>query len=234
MIAIDIDGVIADSDPWLVKEIEYRSGIKLKFNKPRVYDFFINTNINVFDGIRYINDAIIKYKDDIKVYDYINTCKALQLIESKEGCVNFVTARATGRVAEATHWWIYKHFGELVYNIHSLDYNADKLKWMYNNNAYAIIEDRLKTVNIVSSLYDSYLINREWNINRYNNPRVKRFTNLLQAVEFYFNKNTEGCMINKKEKQQNIPKQCKQCKKDYCPLHCINYKEYKLWENRSI
>ena len=187
MIVIDIDGVIADSEPWLVKEIEYRSGTKLKFNKPRIYDFFDNNSIGIKDGIQYINDALIKYKNDINVYNRIRTIIALRTIELKEGRVNFVTARANGDVAKATHWWLEKHFGGLVYNLHSLDYNADKFKWMYYNDAYAIVEDRLKTVNEIPSCYKPYLVNREWNIERETKPHVKRVRDLLQAVEDYFN-----------------------------------------------
>lgn len=187
MIVIDIDGVIADSEPWLVKEIEDRSGIELEFNIPRVYDFFVNNDVNTKDGIQYINDAIVKYKDDIKVYNRIRTIIALRMIQYREGRVNFVTARANDEVAESTHWWLYKHFGELLYNLHSLDYNADKFKWMYHNDAYAIVEDRLKTVNEIPPCYKTYLVNREWNIGRDTKHHVKRVRDLLQAVEDYFN-----------------------------------------------
>ena len=186
MIIVDIDGVVADSEPWLVKEIEERSGVKLRFDNPRTFDFLVNTNIDLKDGLRYIDDALIKYKDDITVHNHIRTTIALRMIQAREGSVNFVTARHNGEVAESTHYWLDKNFKGITYNLHSLGVSANKFRWMYDNNAYAIVDDRLKTANDIPSCYKSYLVEREWNIGRHTEPHVKRVRDLLSAVQDYF------------------------------------------------
>lgn len=187
MIAIDIDGVIAESDPWLRKEIEERTGITLKFNSPRTYNF--GTNIKDSDCKDYIKDALIKYKDCIAVYDRINTIKALSKLQKKYGVIHFVTARENGAVSESTHYWLKRNFGTgLCYNLHSLGEHADKHLWMWKNDINIIIEDRLKTVNAIEPPHMvPYLINREWNIGRFTKDHVIRVNSLLEAVDHHLN-----------------------------------------------
>lgn len=188
MIVVDIDGVVADSEFWLVQEIEERSGVTLSKKIPRKYNFLIDTGITSKDGLRYIDDALVKYKDDITICDDNERIMvALRMIQYKEGIVNFLTARSKGRVETATHYWLRKNFPSLNYNLYSLGENANKGKWMYNNSAKAIVDDRLKTVNTIPPQYETYLIKREWNKGRYINPNVIAVNDLLTAVKDYYN-----------------------------------------------
>ena len=187
MIAIDIDGVVAKSACWMEKEIEERSGIKLVYSNPRKYNFVENVDIDPKDCMRYFQDAMVKYKDDISPHDYERTKKALEKIEYMEGEVIFLSARGGEEVIEATYYWLEKHFPGLFYNLYCFGHGLNKKMWMYDNNFDAIVEDRLKTVNEVASSYtNTYLVNREWNIGRETNEYVKRVSDLYEAVEDYY------------------------------------------------
>ena len=186
---IDIDGVVADSGYWMEKEIEERSGIKLIHSNPRTYNFVENVDIKMKDCLRYIDDSLVKYKDDILPFDYERTKKALKEIEYMDGSVTFVSARSGDEVIDATHYWFQKHFPGLVYDLHCLGHDVNKNEWMISNYFDAIVEDRLKTANSTSSPYiKTYLVNRAWNIERYTNFYVKRVLDLCEAVDDYYSK----------------------------------------------
>ena len=186
MIAIDIDGVIANTEPWLRKEIEERAGIELEFENPRTFRFGIN--IEDSDCNEYINDALIKYKDDIHVHDMVRTNYALRMLDYKYGIVYFITARPNGDVAKATNYWIKKKFPWLNFESFFLGECADKKEWMRERGFHTIIEDRLKTANEVC--FDdgnTFLINRAWNKGRKTESHVIRVNDLLEAVDICTN-----------------------------------------------
>ena len=185
MIAIDIDGVVCNSEPWLVKELEEGIGRKLMYTSPRTFQF--DAEISDQDLNKFINGALVKYKDEIEPHDYIRTKMALLMIEYEEGEVHFVTARSNGPVKRATKFWIDKYFRGLRYTVHSLGQYANKKEWMYKHGADALVDDRLYTANYVSSPYTStYLVERDWNKGRNTNSHVIRVRDLHTAVEEYF------------------------------------------------
>ena len=186
MIVLDIDGVVSNSEPWLVKEIEERIGRPLKYEHPRRFQFDMDLTDEELG--EYIKDALIKYKDNIHPHDYTRTMMALLLIEYEYGTVNFVTARPNGKVHDATVYWLDKHFPLLNYRLHSLGEFANKADWMYDNEATAIVEDRFKTANEVASPHTTtYLVDRIWNRGRVSSEHVKRVVDLHSAIEHYFN-----------------------------------------------
>ena len=186
MIAIDIDGVICDSEPWLVIEIENAIGRSLRYASPRTFRF--DAYISDSELVEHIDNALVKHKDVILPHDRVRTHMALNYIEYREGYVHFVTARSNGKVREATIFWLNKYFGNLDYVLHSLGDNGNKKMWMFENDADALVEDRFYTANSVGSPYTAtYLVNREWNRGRIASHYVKRVIDLHSAVEHYYN-----------------------------------------------
>ena len=185
MIVIDIDGVIADSDRWLIKEIEERSGKRVVHKKPREFTYGID--IPSPDLNFWIDYALIKYKDEIKPFDYNRTFIGLTMLEKAEGTVNFLSARSCGTVEKATRYWIDKYFEGLEYNLHLIGSEKPKIKWMHENRFDTIIEDRLKTANEIFFATGGYtfLVNQEWNERRHTEEHVTRVDSFYDAVEIY-------------------------------------------------
>jgi len=182
-IVIDIDGVVADSEKYLVKHIEKSSGKKLTFTNPRTFQF--SADIPTEDLVRYIEEAIILYKEVIKPCDPASTYIALLILEKKFGVVNFLSARSS-KTEEATRWWLDKNFPKLNYNLMNLGEDKRKVDWMRETGFDTIVEDRFKTANECD--FDNgytFLINQPWNAGRREWGHVNRVNNLYQAVEKY-------------------------------------------------
>lgn len=189
MIVVDIDGVIADSDEWLIKEIQERSGKPVMHKSPRVFQYGID--IPEKDLLLYINDAIIKYKDTIDPHDYGRTFIGLLMLERVYGRVDFLSARSP-IVKDATQYWLENFFEGLDFRLNVLGENQSKRKWMIDNGFDSIIEDRLRTANEVNFTNGkTYLVNREWNEGRHTEPHVIRVSEVYDAIEDYLCMNTE-------------------------------------------
>lgn len=184
MIVVDIDGVIADSDKWLIKEIEERSGKRVVHKNPR--EFTYGVDIPSADLLLWIDYALIKYQYEIEPFDYIRTFIGLTMLEKAEGVVNFLSARSSGAVEKATRYWIDKYFEGLNYNLHLIGDGNSKYKWMHDRGFNTIIEDRLKTANeIFFETGATYLVNQDWNNNRSTKEHVFRVDSFYDAVENY-------------------------------------------------
>ncbi len=182
-IVIDIDGVVADSDEWLIKEIQERSGKPVIHKNPRVFQYGVD--ISEDDLLKYIDSAIIRYKDEIDVHDYGRTFIGLLMIEKVFGKVHFLTARSP-YVREATEYWLDTMFEGLDYDLHVIGQGINKGEWMKQHGFDSIIEDRLKTVNNINFQTGStYLVNRDWNMGRPTAPHVIRVNEMYEAVEDY-------------------------------------------------
>lgn len=183
MIVIDIDGVVADSDEWLIREIQERSGKPVIHKNPRVFQYGID--IPESELLDYIDSAIIKYKDDIEPHDYGRTFIGLLMIERVFDKVHFLTARSQ-RVQDATKYWLEKMFEGLNFELHSLGENRSKGDWMMANGFNSIVEDRLRNVNSINfATGKTYLVNRDWNQGRNVAPHVIRVNELYEAIEDY-------------------------------------------------
>jgi len=185
MLVIDIDGVVANSEPVLVAALEKYTGEKFKPPTPRTYDFRDGfSNLDLKDCLGVIDNTLIQEVNNIEIYYPKETYLALALVQKYFGRVRFLTARHKN-VEDSTHAWLKKHFGSLNYELNHVQYNsADKKDWLLKSSPNIIVEDRLKTVNILSNIgIATYLIEQEWNINRETHKDVYRVTTLLDAVD---------------------------------------------------
>lgn len=183
-IVIDIDGVVADSEKWLVRHIEESTGKKLTFTNPQSFQF--NIDIPAKYLIELINDAIVKYKFVIAPINYTSTYVALTILKNRDGVVNFLSARGNGEVEVATRWWIEHHFPTLRYNLNNVGEHINKAEWMKFNGFDAIVDDRFKTCNLCD--FDNgltFLVNQPWNVGRREWDHVNRVSNLYEAVQKY-------------------------------------------------
>lgn len=183
-IVIDIDGVVADSEDFLIKQIELMSGKPVTFLSPRTFQFQVDVPDD--DLLRYIDEAIIKFRHVIQPMDYATTYVALVMLERRDGVVNFLSSRSNGPVEEATRFWLDKHFPKLNYNLNNIGDNSSKFEWMKANGFDAIVDDRFKTCNQCD--FDNgltFLVNQEWNVCRREWDHVQRVKNLYEAVTKY-------------------------------------------------
>jgi len=188
MIAIDIDGVIANTPPWFEKEIEEKIGEKLKFTEPRTYRFGLN--VSDADCLDCVTNALSKYHDSIVPYNIYDIKEILTKLNMYQGRVTFLTARENiAEVRALTYSWFNKHFPILNYKIVFLGEGVCKKEWMVENGFNCIVEDRLRTANRIDIEYgNTYLVNREWNIGRETLPHVIRVDDVCEALVLYFNR----------------------------------------------
>jgi uncharacterized HAD superfamily protein len=181
MIAVDIDGVIADSEPILVKCLEYFTGESFDPPSPRTYDFRDGfENLSLRHCLMIIDNTLLT--KHIPVYDFERTYLALAKIQQRYGKVHFITSRSSD-LWEKTNEWIKSNFGHINYELQMTDHLDNKEFWMFKYDLNIIIEDRLKIVNNIKNSYNSaYLINRPWNIGRPINGNVIRVDNILDAI----------------------------------------------------
>lgn len=195
-IVIDIDGVVADTEPWLVKCIEESSGKRLIFDNPRRYEFSIDVPYDVVIG--YTEDAIIDYKHVTNPCNYPSTYIALIMLVQYHGVVNFLTARSK-KTEPATRWWLDYHFPNISYELHSIG-ETSKSAWMMENGFDSIVDDRFKTAN--ECRFESghtFLVNQPWNEGRKEDRHVVRVDNLCEAIRKY---------IKTKKKSLTATKSC--------------------------
>ena len=184
MYAIDIDGVIADSEPILVKGLEDYTKQKFHPANPRKYDFRDGfDDLSLKDCLTVIDETLLLNSDTIPVYNYDRTYLALAKIQAKYGSVTFITSRNL-ILHQYTSDWIKKHFGDLNFELYTIGHGEDKEWWMYKHNLRILIEDRLKTVNeLQNPINFAYLVNRPWNEKRDTRMYVTRVYDLLDAVD---------------------------------------------------
>jgi len=181
MIAVDIDGVVADTEPILVKCLEEFTGEKFSPPSQRTFDFKEGfTNLSTNDCLYVIDSTIISAGNDIPVIDFDATYYALAVIQKTFGMVNFVTSRGEN-TREVTESWIFHHFGKLNFKLYL---SNDKESVMNNYGMNAIVEDRLKTVNSIrdKSKHRAFLINREYNMGRDVCHNVTRVDGLIDVI----------------------------------------------------
>lgn len=185
MLAIDIDGVIANSEPFLVKSLEGFTGQKFNPPTPRTYDFrdgFFDLGLD--DCLECMFDSLYYNSSVIPVINFNRTYLALSIIQEKYGVVYFVTSRDSG-LRTITCEWIKRHFGRINYELHFTGHlEGSKELWMFENDINIIVEDRLKTVNELKNHSNAaFLVNQPWNIDRRIKGHVIRVFDLLDAVE---------------------------------------------------
>jgi uncharacterized HAD superfamily protein len=188
MLVIDIDGVVADTPPWVEKEIEEKIGEKLKFDTPRTYRFGLN--VSDAECMDCVTNALGKYHDNIKPYEEHRIKDLLTKLNRQQGIITFLTARENiAEVRALTYSWLNKHFPILNYRVVFLGEGVCKKEWMIENGFNCIVEDRLRTANRINLDYGAtYLVNREWNMHRKTEDHVIRVNDLCEALVSYYNR----------------------------------------------
>lgn len=189
MIAIDIDGVIANSEEQLRNMIERETGIDFSPSDPRRYSFhdaFVGVDNNVIHLL--IDKVLTVYSHTIEMYDPLNTLISLAELAKCDNKVHFLTSR-NPEISEYTYEWLEDNIGCIPF---SLSFSANKSRWLSFRKILSydgIIEDRLKTANECAEYgFDVYLINRPWNMGRDTHPSVVRFDNVSDAIDMYLKK----------------------------------------------
>lgn len=187
MIAIDLDGVVANTEPVLRKALINFTKEKFTPPQPRTYDFRDGfSNLSLQDCLDVIDNALIDAGNSIPVINFDRTYFALAKIQKEYNKVYFVSARSyiTRKVTEE---WLRCHFGRLNYELHLVDHaEGSKERWMKDYGIDILVEDRLKTANGINDKqrYQVFLVNQEWNMQRPIEPNVTRVTDLLDVLSF--------------------------------------------------
>ena len=186
MFAIDIDGVIAASEGYLVRELEFFTGQKYIPPVPRTYDFRDGfRGLSLKDCLKNIDVAIQRYSNVIPVHNYRRTYLALAKIYEQYGIVHLITAR-NDDVWFETDEWLTKYFGAINFNLHAIGHLGDKELLMFKYDLNVLVDDRLKNVNEMNNPRNSaYLVNRPWNAGRDIRGHVIRVDDLLEAVNHH-------------------------------------------------
>lgn len=188
MIALDIDGVVADSIKLLRTIIRYNYGINiddhiLTYQIPEIYP---SLDIGAL-----FEDVILNFGHAVEPYsDAIEACQLL--LEKNSFPLIFLTARRES-LKELTKDWIAQNL-RLPKDSFSVILRGSKDKQLYikNSGIQFFVEDRLRTANQIAeieSVEKSYLINRKWNIGRDVHTKVVRKNNLLECVKDYLKTN---------------------------------------------
>jgi hypothetical protein len=186
LIALDIDGVCADSISLLRSIIRYSYGIDIDdhIDSYRIPELFPTLDIGAF-----FEDCILNFCHAVEPYDKVKEACFL-LLEKNSFPLIFLTARRPS-LKDLTTEWI-KEKLELPKDSFSVILRGSKDKQLYikNSGIQFFVEDRLRTANQIAeieSVRKSYLINRKWNIGREAHPKVVRKNYLLECVEDYLN-----------------------------------------------
>jgi len=186
LIAIDIDGVIADSEEVLVNQLEQFTGQEFIPPVPRTYDFREGfRGLHLKDCLDNIDIAISNNSNKISVHDYNRTYLALAKIQNSYGEVHLITARSSNIWFE-TEEWLVANFGMINFKIHNIGHYGNKEQIMTDNGLLCLVDDRLKIVNeLKDPRMIPYLVNRPWNAGRTVNSNVIRVDDLLEAVNHH-------------------------------------------------
>jgi len=184
MIALDIDGVCADSISLLRSIIRYSYGIDINdhISSYRIPELFPTLDIGAF-----FEDCIINFCHAVEPYPDVKYACQL-LLEKNSFPLIFITARRES-LKELTEEWIRDKLS-LPKNSFSVILRGSKDKQLYikNSGIEFFVEDRLRTANQIAEIptvKKSYLINRQWNEGRETHSKVVRKNNLLECVQDY-------------------------------------------------
>jgi len=171
----DIDGVVADLQPFFIKDLCQHVGctpaeIDITTHNIKVPGYNISDD-TIFD---IAVNTTVKYVDEIKPYKH-----AIEyLIEYQQytgDTIHFLTARKGASVEKATHTWLNTHL-KADFIVH---FNADKVQFMRSNPQFNVVfEDRFTTANELDFVPWVYLLNRPWNIGRIAKNHVTRIDSM--------------------------------------------------------
>jgi uncharacterized HAD superfamily protein len=184
LIALDIDGVVADSITLLRSIIRYSYGIEINdhISSYQIPEIFPLLNMGAF-----FEDCLLTFSHAVEPYpDAKEACQLL--LEKNSFPLIFLTARRQS-LKELTKEWINQKL-ELPKDSFSVIMKSsfDKQNYIKNSGIEYFVEDRFRTANQIAEIdfvKKSYLINRKWNMGREAHYKVCRKYNLLSCVKDY-------------------------------------------------
>jgi len=188
MIALDVDGVVANSISLLRSVIKYSYGIDIynHIETYRIPHLFPNWDIGPF-----FEDCMINFGHAVEPYPDAKEACQLLLKENSFPLI-FLTARRES-LKEITKNWLSQKLGlPKDYFSVMMKSSSNKKFYIEKSGIEFFVEDRLRTANEIAELPSvkiSYLINRQWNIGRDSHPKVVRKNNLLECVKNYLKTN---------------------------------------------
>ena len=174
-IAVDVDGVISNTIPLIIENIEKR-GFRVVFDKYNPAIVGIDDREAFMSEV--VQDVYTNQMDELKPYD--DAVTSIPKIIKDVGSIMFVTARRE-KFIKPTFDWLDAHFDASFKLVHMS--SGKKPQFILDRKFDAFIEDRLRTANSAAELgIKIYLINRPWNVGRPVHSDVIRIDSL---EEFY-------------------------------------------------
>ena len=184
LLALDIDGVVADSYSLIRTCIRYSYGRNIDEIVNSYHIRIPDIPINI-GGL--FEDLILSHSNAIEPYS--DAKEACHLLLNKiDYPIIFVTARRISGLENTKKWLREKlllpkdSFSVIIKESHK------KCNYLDKANISCFVEDRLRTANQLADLEcmnKTYLINRKWNVGRYTNNKIIRKNNLLECIDDY-------------------------------------------------
>lgn len=176
-IALDLDGVIADSHSIVENEV-LSMGYKMASETYKPVIFGINDSEDFIMDI--VDDIFINKMDIIKPYDMIH--ETLMDLNSRFK-IDVVTARSPKHNLSTLKWFV-ENFPELPFKL--VNKEADEKAQFIKDNGYVyFVEDRLSTANQAAELgIKTFLIYRRWNTGRRTHQNVTRINHLQDILSY--------------------------------------------------
>ena len=172
-IALDLDGVIANTGDIIEKEIRERGYVAHyeTYNPVILGEDKDSTskivNDVVIDIFRNKMDQVLPYGGE----HMNNVFKELDIVAN----ITIVTARDREFDEKTKQWWK-KHFPETEVDFVYLS-STEKSQYIKDEGFLCFVEDRLRTANEAARLgINTYLINRRWNMGRRTHENIVRIT----------------------------------------------------------
>lgn len=184
MLVFDIDGVVANLDPFFLHDVCEHFGCALDEIDTSSHCIKIpSMEVPNEEIYKVVCNTVLKHGIDIPPCD--GAVSFINEYYKKIGRpIVFITARNRSKeMLDCTKDWLNAYLSDIPYIVH---HNEDKGTVIKNSNGVytSIVEDRLKTANDLNFLQRVFLINRPWNMFRDTQPHVQRITSFEEIWDF--------------------------------------------------
>lgn len=171
----DIDGVVANIQPWFIFDLCESIGcthteIDITSHNIKIPGYNVSDE-QIFDIAVH---STVKHVDDILPHKYAFEYIHDYYLRTRDR-IHFLTARKGAAVEKATMQWLNKYM-RCDFTVH---FNENKVQFMKVHPEFDVIfEDRFKTANELDFVRFVYLLSRPWNIGRIAKPHVIRIDSM--------------------------------------------------------
>ena len=183
MLIFDIDGVVADIAYFCAKDIAMCAGCKIEDVDMSQHNIKVRKGSYIPDDIIYhiATQSTVKHVDEIKPYPGVIEFFSNYMHHLNGKPITFLTARKGPGTVEATYKWLKKYLQFMQYSVY---FEEDKISFLCKNTQFTgIVEDKLKTANLASTVVQSFLVNQTWNVGRYTEKSVIRIDTMQDIWE---------------------------------------------------